>query len=125
MGRPPSRKIRFAQANRKDPTLAEVALWQELKGLALGVRFRRQDPIGPYIADFSCRLHRLIIETDGESHVDPESDRIRDAWFGANGWFVLRFDDNDVLVHIDETIALIIDALDDPRSVVNPLNLPD
>ena len=121
----PRWKIRYARANRKNPTLAEVALWQELKGLALGVRFRREDPIGPYIADFSCRSHRLIIETDGESHTDPERDRTRDAWFHTQGWFVLRFDDNDVLDHIDETITLIIQALRDPGSIVNPLNLPD
>ncbi len=124
MGRPPSRKIRFARANRKDPTLAELTLWQELKGSTLGVRFRRQDPIGPYIADFSCRLRRLVVETDGESHTDADRDRIRDTWFQDNGWFVLHFDDSDVLDHIDETTALILQALDDPRSVVNPLNLP-
>jgi len=116
---------RFARANRRDPTLAELALWRELKGSALGVRFRRQDPIGPYIADFSCRARRLIVETDGESHTDAHHDRVRDTWFCAHGWFVLRFDDNDVLDHIDETISLIIETLDDPDSIENPLNLPE
>lgn len=89
------------------------------------MQFRRQDPIGPHIADFSCRSHRLIVETDGESHTDPERDRVRDSWFHAHGWFVLRFDDTDVLGHIDETVTLIIEALHDPESVINPLNLPD
>ncbi|MCL1599418.1 MAG: DUF559 domain-containing protein [Actinomycetia bacterium] len=125
MTRQPAWRTRFARANRKDPTLAELALWQELRGSALGVRFRRQDPIGPYIADFSSRSHRLIVETDGESHTDAERDRIRDAWFHAHGWFVLRFDDNDVLDHLDETISLILQALHDPKNVVNPLNLPE
>jgi len=116
---------RFARENRGDPTLAEVALWRELRGSQLGVRFRQQDPIGPYIADFSCRARRLIVETDGETHEDPEKDRVRDRWFRDHGWFVLRFDDNDVLDHIDETINLVIQALNDPDSVVNPWNIPD
>ncbi len=116
---------RFARRNRRDPTLAEAALWRELRGSALGVRFRRQDPMGPYIADFSCRTHRLIVETDGESHVDARRDRTRDRWFADHGWLVLRFDDGDVLDHIDETVDLIIRALADPTSIVNPLNLPD
>ncbi len=116
---------RFARENRDNPTLAERALWQELRGRQLGVRFRRQDPIGPYIADFSCRTHRLIVETDGETHEDPDKDRVRDRWFHSHGWFVLRFDDNDVLNNIDETVDLIILALADPASVVNPWNLPD
>ena len=114
---------RFARSNRRDSTIAERRLWAELRGSQLGVRFRRQDPIGPYIADFSCRTHRLIVETDGDTHDDPTKDRERDRWFHAHGWTVLRFDDDEVLEHIDETVNLIIDALTDPASVVNPLNL--
>ncbi len=117
--------IRFAQGNRKNPTKAELVLWRELKGSVLGVRFRRQDPIGSYIADFCCRSRRLIVETDGDTHDNPEPDRVRDRWFHEHGWFVLRFDDDDVLENIDETVGLIIQALDDPESVVNPWNLPD
>jgi len=64
---------RFARENRGDPTLAEVALWRELRGSQLGVRFRREDPIGPYIADFSCRARRLDVETDGGTHIEPET----------------------------------------------------
>jgi very-short-patch-repair endonuclease len=121
----PHWKTRFARINRHDPTNAEFVLWQELRGSALGVRFRRQDPIGPYIADFSCRSHRLIVETDGNSHINPIPDRERDAWFEEHGWFVVRFDDNDVLNELDQTIGLIIHALEDPTGISNPLNLPE
>ena len=117
--------IRFARANREDPTRAEMVLWHELRASALGVRFRRQDPIGPYIADFSCRTRRLIVEADGDTHDDPDRDRIRDRWFQDHGWFVLRFDDLDILKGLNETIELIIQALEDSDSVINPLNLPE
>ncbi len=100
-------------------------LWRELRGRQLGVKFRRQDPIGPYIADFSCRDKRVVVETDGDTHQDPERDRARDCWFLDHGWFVLRFDDNEVLNNLNETIELIIQALEDRDSVVNPLNIPD
>jgi BirA family biotin operon repressor/biotin-[acetyl-CoA-carboxylase] ligase len=121
----PHWKTRLARINRRDATNAEFLLWQELRGSALGVRFRRQDPVGPYIADFSCRSHRLIIETDGNSHIDPIPDRERDSWFNDHGWFVIRFDDNDVLDELDQTIDLIIQALEDPTTITNPLKLPD
>jgi len=116
---------RFARLNRADPTRAERFLWAELRRSTLGVRFRRQDPIGPYIADFSCRSHRLIVEVDGDSHDDPARDRTRDRWFHSDGWFVLRFDDNDVSEGLDETVDLIMQALEDPKTVTNPLNLPE
>lgn len=105
--------------------MAEEWLWRALCGSQLGVRFRRQDPIGPYIADFSCRERRLIVETDGETHQDPGKDRVRDRWFRDHGWFVLRFYDTDVLNHMGETIDLIDQALNDPDSVINPWNLPE
>jgi BirA family biotin operon repressor/biotin-[acetyl-CoA-carboxylase] ligase len=117
------RTIGFARQNRKNMTQAEFALWTELAACALGVRFRRQDPIGPYIADFSCRSHRIIVEVDGISHDSPERDRRRDRWFASQGWLVLRFDDEDVLSWPDQTVELIQEALVNPRLVQDPWNL--
>lgn len=114
--------IRFARVNRNDPGLAELRLWRELKGRALGVRFRRQDPIGPYIADFSCRQLRIVIEVDDASH-DTASDAVRDRWFHRNGWFVLRIVDYEVLESLDEVIELIEQAILDPSSIEDPLHL--
>lgn len=125
VARQPDFVTRFARENRRVPTVAEEWLWRALCGSQLDVRFRRQDPIGPYIADFSCREGRLIVETDGDTHQDPEKDRVRDRWFRDHGWFVLRFYDNDVLNHMGETIDLIDQALNDPDSVINPWNLPE
>ena len=114
--------IRFARQNRGDPGLAELRFWREVQSNALGVRFRRQDPIGGYIVDFSCRQRRLIIEIDDMTH-DPERDAIRDEWFLRNGWFVLRIADFEVLESLDEVIDLVQLALTDPTSIEDPLHL--
>jgi very-short-patch-repair endonuclease len=97
-------------------------LWWRLRGEQLGVRFRREDPIGPYIADFSCRQRRLVIEADGGSHTDPERDCARDAWFIEHGWFVLRFGDDEITDTLDDVIEMIYMALDDELGVTELLN---
>ncbi len=116
------RLIQFARTNRSDPGLAEVRIWSELRRSGLGVRFRRQDVIGPFIVDFSCRSKRLIIEIDDASHDDPAADARRDDWFHRRGWFVLRIDDVEVLEALDETVDLIMRALDDPSTIGDSLN---
>ncbi len=52
-------------------TAAETTLWGHIKGNQLGVRFRRQHPLGIYIADFYCHQHKLVIELDGGIHLNP------------------------------------------------------
>lgn len=82
-------------------TKAENLLWYELRGLkADGVKFRRQSPIGPYIADFACFDPKLIVEVDGDTHETEKGkqhDAVRDAYLRSLGYSVLRFDDGDVL----------------------------
>ncbi|ASY70000.1 DNA methylase, putative [Sinorhizobium fredii CCBAU 83666] len=82
-------------------TRAEAALWNMLRDLRpLGARFRRETPIGPYIADFAWLSARLIVEVDGDSH-ETESGRRhdvrRDQFLKAQGFTVLRFDNSQVL----------------------------
>ena len=89
----------------------------------MGVRFRRQEPIGPYIADFVCLKGHLVVEVDGDSHIDRSRDRRRDRWFEENGWFILRFWDDYVLDQIDDTLDLIDLALRNPQAIPDPLNL--
>ena len=74
-------------------TEAERALWQELRrGKIPGTRFRRQVPIGPYIADFSCLRSRLVVELDGSQHVErAQYDDKRSTFLKAQGFRVLRF----------------------------------
>jgi very-short-patch-repair endonuclease len=96
----PSDKTRVAaRRGRKAPTPAEAHFWGLLRDRRLdGVKFRRQLPLGPYVADFACPSLRLIVELDGGVHVlRAESDAARDAWLAANRWTVMRFDNAAVL----------------------------
>ena len=74
-------------------------VWADLRGRQLGYKFRRQQPIGPFIVDFVCLERRLIVEVDGWSHHLEQSwhrDQARQDWLEAQGYTVLRFDDNEV-----------------------------
>ena len=89
-----------ARLMRKEPTEAELALWRLLRDRRFSnFKFRRQVPIGPYIADFCCPALKLIIELDGGVHVlRAESDAKRDGWLTAKaGFTVLRFENEAVL----------------------------
>lgn len=102
-----------ARALRSDMTIAEHKLWQALRGKQVeGSRFRRQHPIGPYIADFVCINKLLVIELDGGQHQDQvEYDERRTAFLHRQGWLVLRFWNNDVLNNLDGVLATVVDAL--------------
>lgn len=73
-----------------------------------GARFRRQAPIGRYVADFVCLEHRLIVELDGGQHADPaEQDRQRTEWLESQGFHVLRFWNNEVLENLEGVVFAI------------------
>jgi very-short-patch-repair endonuclease len=94
---------------RKNPTAAERALLKRLrKDRLAGLHFRRQHPIGPYIADFCCIPKRLVVEIDGYFHGDPERirrDEARTAWLRGAGYRVLRFRDSDPVADVLSAIA--------------------
>jgi very-short-patch-repair endonuclease len=100
----------MARTMRKHATPAEARLWQALRSRRLGVKFRRQMPIGPYIADFACCAIRLIVEVDGDHHDGSETDPGRDAWLHDQGWRVLRFRNAAVLQELDGVMAEISSA---------------
>jgi very-short-patch-repair endonuclease len=86
---------------RSDMTDAERALWTHLRGSRLdGLKFRRQHPIPPYIVDFCCIEKRLIVELDGSQH-DAQTDAVRTRSLESRGWRMVRFWDNDLLLHIE------------------------
>ncbi|WP_325609167.1 endonuclease domain-containing protein [Pseudorhodoplanes sp.] len=88
---------RFARTMRREPTLAERKLWLLLRSSRLeGRKFRRQVPMGAFIADFVCHESKVVVEVDGGQH-GGEADVLRDQWFHAAGYQVLRFWNNDVL----------------------------
>jgi very-short-patch-repair endonuclease len=64
-------------------------MWRLLRDRRLsGIKFRRQATVGPFIADFACASHRVIVELDGSQHADSVSDRRRDAFLSHQGWRV-------------------------------------
>lgn len=72
-------------------------MWRHLRGKQLeGLKFRRQEPIGNYVADFVCYEKSIIVEVDGSQHC-REKDSKRDRWFEEQGFKVLRFWNNEVL----------------------------
>jgi len=77
---------------RSNPTANEAKLWELLRGRQLdGLKFRRQAPIGRYVADFVCYQRRLIVEADGPHHEENAAhDLARDAWLRDQGFLVLR-----------------------------------
>jgi very-short-patch-repair endonuclease len=104
-------RTNLARAFRKAPALTERRLWALLRDRRLGgVKFRRQVPVGPYVADFLCFERRLIVEADGPLH-DPERDAVRDAWLTAQGFRVLRFANAAVRDDRDVVLDRILEAL--------------
>lgn len=98
---------------RKQMTPSELVLWRHLRGSGLGVRFRRQEPIGPYIVDFVSRKLRLIIEADGDQHEFSKTDARRDGYLRAKGYTVLRFWNEDIALYPDSVIEEIRRAVEE------------
>ncbi|MFD2053375.1 endonuclease domain-containing protein [Mesorhizobium calcicola] len=102
-------KRRFARTLRREPTEAEDKLWHELRGRKLDrIKFRRQVPIGRFVADFLCAEAMLIIEIDGSQHADSSHDRERDNDLMLRGFRVLRFWNDDVMRELDSVWDTII-----------------
>ena len=113
---PPKQKIN-ARRLRRTQTDAESKLWAKLRARQIGgVKFRRQHPIGPYVADFCCLEHSLIIEIDGGQHAEQmQSDQSRTAVLKLQGFRVLRFWNNEVLANIEAVLEQIYQALKNPH----------
>lgn len=80
-----------ARTMRQGMTDAERKLWFLLRDRRFaGVKFRRQMPIGPYIADFVCLRRKVIVEADGGQHSDSQRDAVRDSWLKGEGYVVVR-----------------------------------
>ena len=97
-----------ARHPRQSMTPQEVKLWVHLRSWrSRGYHFRRQDPRDPYIVDFVCRRHRLIVEVDGGQHNESAADAIRDRRLTQDGYKVLRFWNNDVLGNLEGVLTTI------------------
>ncbi|HET9912720.1 MAG TPA: endonuclease domain-containing protein [Anaerolineales bacterium] len=113
--------LAHAREMRHPQTPAEATLWHALRNRKAGFKFRRQHPIYRFIIDFYCAKAKLLIEIDGESHLEPsqiEYDQARTEYLEEIGYKVIRFTNNDVRHNIDavaneilQTIEVRIDKL--------------
>jgi len=112
----PAGKRGFARSLRRNMTEAEEKLWRELRGRRLDrIKFRRQVPIGHYVADFACLEAMLIVEIDGSQHADSVRDDVRTADLRARGFRVLRFWNDEVLRQLDSVCDTIIAYVRDAK----------
>ena len=98
-----------ARELRQRSTHSEFRLWALLRGRRfVGFKFRRQHPLGKYIADFYCADAALVIELDGESHVGrQQQDSVRQQWLEAQGLKVIRCWDHELFGNTDGLLELI------------------
>ena len=98
-----------AKVLRSKQTDAEQRLWYHLRAHRfMGLKFKRQKPLGRYIVDFVCLERRLIIEIDGGQHAEQMAyDQHRDAWLRSQGYTVLRFWNNDVMQQLENVLEQI------------------
>ncbi|MDE2597898.1 MAG: endonuclease domain-containing protein [Sphingomonadales bacterium] len=116
-----------ARRLRRAMTLPEVLLWQELKANGEGLRFRRQHPIGPYVADFYCAAAGLVIEIDGAVHHmgnRPERDDTRTRILEQKGFTVVRLMASDVLNDVAAAAEAVVRAATPLRQSLRDCHLP-
>ncbi|MDZ4132728.1 MAG: endonuclease domain-containing protein, partial [Dethiobacteria bacterium] len=106
---------KLAKSLRKSSTDAELLLWRYLRNRSFeGVKFRRQQPFGPYIVDFISLNDKLIIELDGGQHnleAEKVRDKVRDQYIEDEGYKVMRFWNNDLTNNIEGVLESIRLAL--------------
>jgi len=98
----------LARELRKNSTLAEVLMWQNIKGKCYGYEFHRQVPISDFIVDFYCHELRLAIEIDGNTHdYNFDYDELRQKQLESLGISFIRFSDRDVKRNINDVLRAL------------------
>lgn len=122
-----TKNIECAKQNRKEPTVAEEKLWQEIRNEKLGFKFRRQHLIDKYIVDFVCLLNGLVIEVDGDIHdFTKEEDEIRTLALNQRGFTVIRFTNDEVSKDIKDVLSKIkTKSLDLGQRIDAPISQED
>ncbi len=117
--------LKRAKRLRYEKTDAEKKLWSALRNRQIAnAKFREQQPIGPYIVDFVCHEHRLIVEADGSQHLDSKHDAVLDAYLKSKGYRTLRFWNTDILLKRDSVLVAIYEALTTPHPSAALRHLP-
>ena len=122
----PPRITSHARANRRPLTPPEARLWAHLRDRQLaGLKFRRQQVLGSYIVDFCCFEARLVVELDGDSHVERAAyDTQRTMWLRGRGFTVVRFNNGDVYRNMERVLEAILLASRGEDAPSSPAPLP-
>lgn len=106
------RTLKNARRLRQEMSVVETILWNRLRcGRLNGLKFRRQQPLGPFVADFFCADAKLVIELDGASHfLSIVEDERRTQWIERHGIEVIRFCNEEVLGRLDYVLEEITAA---------------
>ncbi|MDR6843293.1 endonuclease domain-containing protein [Pseudoxanthomonas sacheonensis] len=116
----PTTTLENSRRLRREMTDAERKLWSLLRaGQLEGLKFRRQHPIPPYVADFCCIEKKLIVELDGSKH-NAQSDGSRSRALQSQGWRIVRFWDHDALLSAAAVVEAIWNAACEPYPHPNP-----
>jgi very-short-patch-repair endonuclease len=112
----PHKTIRHSRKLRREQTAAELQLWNRLRDRRLnGHKFVHQESIGPFIADFVCREKRLVVEVDGATHGETHEiayDERRTRYLNAQGFRVLRVQNDDVYKILPDVLDTIVFAME-------------
>ncbi|MEF3082072.1 DUF559 domain-containing protein [Luteimonas sp. SMYT11W] len=114
-----SAQLQFARQLRRESTDAERLLWFHLRDRRLGAKFRRQQPVGPFIVDFLSLEAAVIVEVDGSQHQEAV-DAGRTRFLERRGFRVLRFWNHDVLVRTESVLEVILASV-----ALTPTPLPE
>ncbi|CAN7162984.1 endonuclease domain-containing protein [Caulobacter sp. LjRoot300] len=118
------RADRAARRMRREPTLAEKLFWKALRKVEIpGSHFRRQSSLGPYVVDFVCHHHRVIIEVDGGIHDLPHvasRDAERQSWLESRGYTVIRIPNELAIYDPHTAVQRVISILDAGSPTPNP-----
>src|ERR1700686_2714373 len=115
LSRDKARRLRSVQTD------AERRPWMRLRRHQLGVQFRRQHPIGPYIVDFCCVERMIVVELDEGQHEDQRArDEARTQWLAGRGFRLLRFSDREALMETEAVLTEIQNRLSTPPPTPPP-----
>jgi BirA family biotin operon repressor/biotin-[acetyl-CoA-carboxylase] ligase len=117
----------LARVLRKSENEPEAKLWNKVRGRQLGVRFRRQVPIGKFVVDFASLEIKLIVEIDGIQHQSDtgrRADAIRDAFLCENSFRVMRFSNDDVHSNVEDVADQILATIQELKKQRPHPNLP-
>jgi very-short-patch-repair endonuclease len=125
MARPTHTRLAAQRASkfRKDLTPAEARLWTYIKGRQLGAHFRRQVPIGPYIADFACLELRLVVEVDDTSHLWKD-ETVRSEFMESMGYTIVSITNAEMAFALDDVVRALEGVVGSLRAGKDPFGQP-